>query len=94
MRITSKRAHEKFANMVEFGTSVGADMTGWRFGQFYGQLYVLERPHSTYPDTHTAVESFWSPREAWDYMNGMISGFYAVQLTNTNREIPELKLIA
>lgn len=94
MRITSKRAHKKFAKMVEFGTSVGADMTGWRFGQLYGQLYVLERPHTVYPDMHTAVESFRKPREAWDYMNGMISAFYAVQLTNANKELPELNAVA
>lgn len=94
MRITGKKAHEKFAKMVEFAQEVGIDMTGWRFGQFYGSLYNLERPHSEYPDMHTAVDSWWTPREAWDYMNAMITAFAVVQKSNESKELPELKAVA
>lgn len=94
MRITGKKAHAKFASMVGYAQEIGIDMSGWRFGQFYGNLYNLERPHSVYPDTHTAVESWYSPREAWDYMNAMITAFAVVKKSNEKRDLPELQIAA
>jgi len=92
MRITSKRAHEKFAKMVEFAKDAGVDMSGWRFGQLYGHLYRLEKPHSEYPNMHTNVGEFVTPREAWNYMDAMITAFYVVQRSNESK--PMLELVA
>lgn len=94
MRITSNKAHEKFAKMVEFAQDAGVDMEGWRFGTFYGSLYYLERPHSEYPDMHTEVKSFWTPREAWVYMDAMITAFAVVAKSNASRNVPGLSLVA
>jgi len=94
MRITSAVAHRKFEQMVAYGQEQGVDMKGWRFGQFYGNVYHLERPHSLYPELHTSVGGFLTPREAYEFMEGMISAFYALKLTRVNEDITEFKAVA